>query len=248
MRETPQISQAERLTKRETDHTVHSVANTPQGEDPEVDQLLDDLLATLGRTSDAMMAVGTDMRIVAWNEAAADLFGITAKEAIGRSCSSVMCWRDRCGDPICERCGDEMPADDELMPTREVLGRTADGRTLWLSATTIVPPAELSHKFRLVHLVREVGLPPELERLVVERLQGWSLASTVEEETTVLDRLTPREREILSLLTDGFDGSAIAEDLYISPATVRNHIQHILEKLEVHSRTEAVALTLRARR
>lgn len=130
-----------------------------------------------------------------------------------------------------------------MLPTREVIGRSANGKTLWLSATTIIPPVELRSQCRLVHLVREVSLPPELERLVVERLQGWSLAT--EEEPGVLDRLTPRENEILRLLTEGLDGAAIAQTLFLSPATVRNHIQHILKKLEVHSRTEAVALALR---
>jgi PAS domain S-box-containing protein len=208
------------------------VADTQQAEESQVERLLDDVLSTLGRTSDAMVAVGPDTRIVAWNAAATELFGMTAEEAIGRTCASVMCWRDRCGDPICERCGVETLTGDELMPTRDVLGRTADGRTLWLSATSIVPPPDLRDRLRLVHLVREVGLPPELERLIIDRLQGWSLVS--EEGATVLDRLT-----------EGFDGSAIAEDLYLSPATVRNHIQHILKKLEVHNRTEAVALALR---
>jgi PAS domain S-box-containing protein len=219
------------------------VANTQQAEDTRVDRLLDDLLSTLGRTSDAMVAVGPDARIVAWNDAATGLFGLTAEEAIGLPCASVMCWRDRCGDPVCGDCGVETLTDDELMPTRDVLGRTADGRTLWLSATSIVPPPDLRDRFRLVHLVREIGLPPELERLIIERLQGGTPAA--EEGVTVLDRLTARESEILRLLADGFDGSAIAEDLYLSPATVRNHIQHILKKLEVHSRTEAVALVLR---
>ncbi len=209
-----------------------------------VDPPLADLLTTLGRTSDAMIAVGADLTIVAWNEAATEMFGLTTDEALGRPCYSVMCWRDRCGDPVCEECsvaphGD----DDELMPTREVIGRTADGKTLWLSATTIVPPLEIRHQCRLVHLVREIALPPELERLVVERLAGWSLAT--EEDASVLSRLTPRENEVLHLLTEGLDGSAIANSLFVSPATVRNHVQHILKKLEVHSRTEAVALALR---
>ncbi|MCP4961540.1 MAG: response regulator transcription factor [Actinomycetia bacterium] len=57
--------------------------------------------------------------------------------------------------------------------------------------------------------------------------------------------LTPREREVLKLLTEGFDGGAIAETLFVSPATVRNHIQHILNKLGVHTRVEAVAFALR---
>lgn len=191
-----------------------------------------------------MIAVGADMTIVGWNVAASDLFGLDADEALGEPCHTVLCWRDRCGDAICEDCVSDPPGDsDELMPTREVIGRSANGKTLWLSATTIVPPEEIRSQVRLVHLVREVALPPELERLVVERLQGWSLAT--EDGSDVLARLTPRENEVLHLLTEGLDGSAIANTLFLSQATVRNHIQHILKKLEVHSRTEAVALALR---
>ncbi len=133
--------------------------------------------------------------------------------------------------------------DDEVVPTREVIGRTADGKTLWLSATTVVPPLELRDQCRLVHLIREVGLPPELERLVVERLEGWSLVN--DSGPAELDVLTPREREVLGLLTEGLDGPAIAERLFVSQPTVRNHIQHILTKLGAHSRAEAVALALR---
>lgn len=212
-----------------------------------VDQPLADLLEVLGRTSDAMVAVGPDLTIVAWNDAATDLFGFSAKEALGRPCDEVFCWRDRCGDPVCEGCPATSPgADDEVMATREVIGRSKAGRTLWLSATTIVPPPELRSQCRLVHLIREVALPPELERLVVERLQGWSLAT--DDDPGLLDALTPREREVLGLLTEGLDGAAIGERLFLSPATVRNHIQHILSKLGVHSRTEAVALALRNHR
>lgn len=209
-----------------------------------VDQLLGDLLRTLGRTSDAMIAVGADMTIVGWNVAASDLFGLDADEALGEPCHTVLCWRDRCGDAVCDDCVADPPGDsDELLPTREVIGRSANGKTLWLSATTIVPPREIRSQVRLVHLVREVALPPELERLVVERLQGWSLAT--QGDSDVLARLTPRENEVLHLLTEGLDGSAIANTLFLSQATVRNHIQHILKKLEVHSRTEAVGLALR---
>jgi DNA-binding NarL/FixJ family response regulator len=134
---------------------------------------------------------------------------------------------------------------DQVIETREVLGRSASGKTLWLSASTIVPPAELRDRCRLVHLIREVALPPELERVVVERLEGRSPATADDDDP--LDVLTPRERDVLQLLTEGLDGPAIAEQLFLSPATVRNHIQHILAKLGVHSRVEAVALALRRR-
>lgn len=54
-------------------------------------------------------------------------------------------------------------------------------------------------------------------------------------------RLTIRENEILRLLALGLGTSAIARELSISPATVRNHAQRILAKLQVHSRLAAVA-------
>lgn len=53
--------------------------------------------------------------------------------------------------------------------------------------------------------------------------------------------LTPREREVLRLLAGGMDQGEIAERLVISTKTVSTHIQHILVKLGVHSRAQAVA-------
>jgi DNA-binding NarL/FixJ family response regulator len=60
-----------------------------------------------------------------------------------------------------------------------------------------------------------------------------------------LDLLSPRERQVLDLLTTGSDQHEIASTLFISPKTVATHIQRILTKLGVRSRTQAVALALR---
>jgi DNA-binding NarL/FixJ family response regulator len=54
--------------------------------------------------------------------------------------------------------------------------------------------------------------------------------------------LTPREREVLSMLVDGRDATRIAAALVISPETARTHIQRVLRKLGVHSRLEAITL------
>jgi DNA-binding NarL/FixJ family response regulator len=54
-------------------------------------------------------------------------------------------------------------------------------------------------------------------------------------------KLTPREEEILTLLSKGFVSKAIAAQLGVSYETVRDHLKHIYEKLHVHSRGEAVA-------
>ncbi len=57
--------------------------------------------------------------------------------------------------------------------------------------------------------------------------------------------LTGREQQVLQLLADGLSQDEIAKELFISPKTVGTHIQRILAKLGVHSRTEAVALAFR---
>lgn len=59
------------------------------------------------------------------------------------------------------------------------------------------------------------------------------------------EQLTPREREILALITEGVSTEQIADKLFISPQTVRNHIKNIYEKLQVHSKAQAVAKALK---
>jgi DNA-binding NarL/FixJ family response regulator len=57
--------------------------------------------------------------------------------------------------------------------------------------------------------------------------------------------LSPREREILTLLAEGKTEKQIAAALVLSPKTVATHIQNLLRKLGVHSRAEAVAAAYR---
>lgn len=61
---------------------------------------------------------------------------------------------------------------------------------------------------------------------------------------TPLNRLSPRERQVLALLSRGWDNAQIGKELFISPHTVRTHIQNILEKLEMHSKLEAAAFAM----
>lgn len=57
--------------------------------------------------------------------------------------------------------------------------------------------------------------------------------------------LSTREKEVLALLCDGESYRGISKKLFISGSTVRTHIKHIYEKLEVHSRAEVVARAIR---
>ena len=75
----------------------------------------------------------------------------------------------------------------------------------------------------------------EIARKVVHSFRKPEAASEKKDE-----RLTPREEEILGLLSRGFVTKEIAQELNISFDTVRFHLKHIYSKLHVRSRTEAV--------
>ncbi len=59
------------------------------------------------------------------------------------------------------------------------------------------------------------------------------------------EQITPRERDVLSLLVQGASGDEVARRLRVSPNTVRTHVQSIFTKLGVHSRLEATAFAVR---
>ena len=59
------------------------------------------------------------------------------------------------------------------------------------------------------------------------------------------DELTVRELEILQLVADGLKNKEIADRLFISENTVKNHIQNLLEKMQTRDRTHAVTTALR---
>ena len=66
-------------------------------------------------------------------------------------------------------------------------------------------------------------------------------------EKDLLRDLTDREREVADLLANGLSNAEIADALYLSVYTVKNHVSNILMKFQVHSRTELVALILNDR-
>lgn len=103
------------------------------------------------------------------------------------------------------------------------------------------------------------GIPPPSERLSLDRgeLRLVVSRSNGEEQTLVLteeqvadasNQLSWREWQVVGLVEEGKSNADIAAALFISPATVRTHLQHIYSKLGVHTRTAAVASVRRLRR
>jgi DNA-binding NarL/FixJ family response regulator len=85
------------------------------------------------------------------------------------------------------------------------------------------------------------------ETVVPPQMLGSILAALIsrrrkeDEAARLVASLTPREREVLTLLGQGLGHGEIANRLFISAETARTHIKHVLHKLGVHSRLEAVA-------
>ena len=82
---------------------------------------------------------------------------------------------------------------------------------------------------------REGGVPmtPEIARKVIGQFRNEATAAAE------VEQLTDREKEVLELVMHGLSNKAIAERLSVTVAAVKWHLQHIYEKLHVHSRTEA---------
>jgi DNA-binding NarL/FixJ family response regulator len=97
----------------------------------------------------------------------------------------------------------------------------------------------------LITAVREVqqgGAPMsrEIARKVISYFQeATQPPGPAADPASEVENLSPREREILELLTQGFSDKEIADQLGVKHGTVRWHLQHVYEKLHVRSRTEA---------
>jgi NarL family two-component system response regulator LiaR len=97
-------------------------------------------------------------------------------------------------------------------------------------------PQELARAVRAAH-AGETLLDPVVAARLVESLSR---------EDDPLERLTPREREVLVLIARGFPNKLIARELGVSEKTVKTHVGHVLAKLGVLDRTQAAVLAVRA--
>jgi DNA-binding NarL/FixJ family response regulator len=97
---------------------------------------------------------------------------------------------------------------------------------------------------KLLQAIREAyagGSPmtPQVARRVVQHFQR------IPESVAEVEKLAPREKEVLDQLSKGFRYKEIVDNLGISHGTLHSYIRNIYEKLHVHSRTEAVVKYLK---
>jgi two-component system nitrate/nitrite response regulator NarL len=84
----------------------------------------------------------------------------------------------------------------------------------------------------------EVLIPAELFARAIARQRG--VVTRKRERDQLLAEFTPRELDILHLLAEGLDTTAMSQRLAIAPHTVEWHVRHVIEKLQVHSKLQAV--------
>ena len=100
-----------------------------------------------------------------------------------------------------------------------------------------VPRSQLLHAVRVVAAGDEL-LSPAITRRLVERFMSPVAASS----SVRLDRLTPRETDVLRLVGGGMSNSEIAATLFLSEATVKTHLAHVFTKLDLRDRAQAVVV------
>lgn len=207
------------------------------------------------QSDDAVFAMDGADRIVLWNKGCEQLLGRSADSALGRLCADVMCGRDASGNVYCIRnCpvaiqAREMPHDP--VNTFLLNVRTPRAGTKRIRVTVFHIPSSRPGLSTLVHVLREIGSErSDLERRLADEAQRISGALGGKAHGNGNGNgdgvaLTPREQDILRCLAEAIPTSRIAERLEISPVTVRNHIQRILQKLGVHSKLHAVVYAYR---
>jgi DNA-binding NarL/FixJ family response regulator len=148
-----------------------------------------------------------------------------------------------------------MPGTDGIEATRQIAARVPSTRVLILTTYDLdeyvyaaltagasgfllksVPTPQLVQGIRVVAEGAAL-LAPSLTRRLVERHLAPAVPSP-----TALRGLTDREREVLTLIARGLSNAEIAAELFVSEATVKTHVNHLLSKLQLRDRVQAVVL------
>ncbi|MEW6544715.1 MAG: PAS and helix-turn-helix domain-containing protein [Nitrospirota bacterium] len=210
------------------------------------------VLSMLAGAADGAMLVDEQGRVVFWNRAAERMLGFRAEAVLGRPCHDVFRGQTLGGHPLCSAScviGTRVAAGRSVR-NFDMQTRTKAGRMVWLNISSLPVPTGRKGRFWAAHLFRDITKQAKVRQLVEElrsavcSLRSASGAPYQEEPPPIPSSLplTEREAEVLRLLASGKGTKAIAEALFVSQATVRNHIQHVLEKLGAHTRLEALAI------
>jgi DNA-binding NarL/FixJ family response regulator len=108
-----------------------------------------------------------------------------------------------------------------------------------------IPLDEVADAVRAVHGGQSLINPSMAGKLLTEFATLARRDDSERAQEVPAPRLTEREMQVLKLMARGMNNRDIAKELFISENTVKNHVRNILEKLQIHSRMEAVMIAVR---
>jgi len=203
---------------------------------------LSEAVDRISRSGEAVFVMDARNRIIRWNKACESLLGFPARAVMGKPCHEVVQGRDGNDNDYCQQsCPVAHQArEDRAHPVCPfVLSvRAADGSRKTISSSLFSIPSYHPALATLVHIFREVPASAAVRRPPSESREPLEPIVTDGGEMVAF---TTREREILNCLVEGLSTGAISLKLFISAVTVRNHVNSVLQKLDVHTRIAAVA-------
>ena len=193
-------------------------------------------LDLLNAASYGAYAVNLNQVISYWNPAAERITGHRAEVVVGRRCYEVLqnCPADE-NEPWCrDGCPSLQAIRENRMPSAyEVTMLCASGQKKTVILTPMVVPEPLSSETLLVHLFHEHREYDPSRNPATNDAEQHATPMRLAEG---MEKLTPRELEILKLTALGLTPKEIAKELRISYHTVRNHISRTMQKLGTPTR------------
>jgi PAS domain S-box-containing protein len=198
---------------------------------------------TLALTADAVFVVDPECRIAYWDARAESLTGLLAEEMIGESCFEVLEGEREDGTSFAAQtaCATRLARVGQPTAGYDVRVFTRSGGRRWVGVSTLLVQTEQGPY--LIHLMRDAHAAHEtleMARQLVRLSRGEEPGGAVADRRDV-PQLTSRQLEVLRLLDAGKSAKEICRELYLSQATVRNHIRALLLVLGAHSQLEALA-------
>lgn len=198
-------------------------------------------------TADAAFVVDSSGAVLAWNQGAAELFGVAVEKALHSDCAAILHGVDECGSI----CSPQCLVKQAILKRRAVrnfdMQVKTSGGILWCNVTTILL-TQSDGRVNAMLVLRPIELPKRMELLLRDFVSSQGRRSTTRGRISLtLPRnagraalLTAREVEVLHQLAKDTSTVRIAAKMRISRTTINNHIQHILRKLDAHTRFEAL--------
>jgi PAS domain S-box-containing protein len=216
------------------------------------------MLDTVSNTADGMFAVDANQRIIKWNSGAERILKYSGDQVLDHDCFRIIAghlsperpWcRANCKARSCVLRGTPLENID-------LLTQTSEGKPIWINVSIVSPPP--GNEPITVHIFRDVTREKRAGQAVDQFLAALEMSADGADMPTIeraciqpvghratsaesIPDLSGREIEVLTLLAEGLSTKVLAERLGISHFTVRNHIQNILVKLDLHSKAQAVS-------